>query len=385
MPSELSQKKWTCTVCNREMGLLSRRSHLQGKSHLAKVAASESTAANELGSGNDNMNDTGAGALPGVWTCTTCNCQMPISCRETHVKGQPHRKKASAPSSASNEELRSKLEYWTCTICDCNVPLGSREMHLKGKPHLKKTARARNGTGASSSVRDPYPVVIDRQPPTTQPSQASQNWTCEPCGRQMNVQNREQHVQGKQHKAVVEGNGVENITNVGAGFWICTICSVKMNAKHRGRHLRGDLHATWLARRRSNDYDDDDDDDDDSHIRGSGITGGSGGPGRRRGPARGGSRGGGPGRGGGGGGPGGGGGGGGPSGGGGGRGRGGGRGQYRYDWSDGGDLLGPESGEEMLDYIAELGYGRIPSGGGWSSGEDYYVERPWKKKGNGYH
>ncbi|KAJ8087595.1 hypothetical protein PM082_006428 [Marasmius tenuissimus] len=279
MPSELSQNKWTCTVCNRKMGLLSRRSHLQGKSHLAKVAAS------------------------------------------------------------TNDEPRSKLEYWTCTICDCHVPLGSREMHLKGKPHLKKTACTRNGA-SSSVVRDPSPVVFE--PPTTQPSQTSQRWTCGPCGRQMNVKNREQHVQGKQHKAIVEGNGVGNITNAGAGFWICTICSVRMKAKHRGRHLRDDLHATWLARRRSNDYDDDDDDDDDD-AHGQSRGGRGGGPGTGRG-----------------GGPGGGGGGGGPSGGGGGRG--GGHGQYRYGWSDNDD--------DLLAFVAELGYGRIPGGGGCSSGED---------------
>ncbi|KAJ8096353.1 hypothetical protein PM082_011514 [Marasmius tenuissimus] len=282
MPSELLQTKWTCTVCNREMGLLSRRSHLQGKAHLAKVAASESTATHEIGSGNDNITGTSAGALPGVWTCMTCNCQMPVSCRETYVQGQPHLKKASAPPSAStNDELRSKLEYWTCTICDCHVPLGSREMHLKGKPHLKKATRAKAPT--FSSVSDPPPADPE---PVSPPPQSSQNWTCEPCDRQMNVRNREQHLQGKQHKVVVERSDVGHDTG--------TIRSVSMNAGHRERHLKGDMDATELASRRV--------DGDHSHINGEfRVTGRGGALGRHRIPARGrgpGSEGGGPGRGG---------------------------------------------------------------------------------------
>ncbi|KAL0063046.1 hypothetical protein AAF712_010070 [Marasmius tenuissimus] len=274
MPSELLQTKWTCTVCNREMGLLSRRSHLQGKAHLAKVAASESTATHEIGSGNDNITGTSAGALPGVWTCMTCNCQMPVSCRETYVQGQPHLKKASAPPSAStNDELRSKLEYWTCTICDCHVPLGSREMHLKGKPHLKKATRAKAPT--FSSVSDPPPA--DPEPVSaTHGMQPSRDWVLAEALRSSRMttlgEDREQHLQGKQHKVVVERSDVGHDTG--------TIRSVSMNAGHRERHLKGDMDATELASRRV--------DGDHSHINGEfRVTGRGGALGRHRRPARG--------------------------------------------------------------------------------------------------
>ncbi|KAJ8087589.1 hypothetical protein PM082_006422 [Marasmius tenuissimus] len=67
------------------------------------------------------------------------------------------------------------------------MELLSRRSHLQGKPHLAKVAAS-----GTTVVRDSSPVIL--KPRTTQPSQASQKWTCEPCGRRMDVRNREQHL-----------------------------------------------------------------------------------------------------------------------------------------------------------------------------------------------
>ncbi|KAL0066331.1 hypothetical protein AAF712_006589 [Marasmius tenuissimus] len=160
MPSQ----KWTCTVCNREMQMTSKGSHLQGASHKKKAAAQSKRRAS-----------------PGNWFCKPCDRHMPVESRDHHLQGQKHMKKAAkkgaAPAQAS--QTVSNLRLWTCGICNRQMEVGNRQSHLRGIDH-------RTNAAAPVTVASP-----------------GQKWTCQPCGRRMDALSREQHLQGKSHQAAI--------------------------------------------------------------------------------------------------------------------------------------------------------------------------------------
>ncbi|KAG7097728.1 hypothetical protein E1B28_005048 [Marasmius oreades] len=260
-------------------------------------------------------------------------------------------------------------ELWTCWTCNKCMHVNSRRHHLRGKQHLKKARTApinanvlspqqpAQTTGPPEPPSNPPQLVPPSRPePTAIVPNADSNlgeyWTCEDCNnRRMHMRDREPHLAGKLHKTILarrslEADQPEDMPSVSSAS---------------PRHIRG------LSGRGG---------------RGSGPGGsGRGGEGVGRGSnsggfsyrggvvsrGRGGDNGSGGGGGGGGGGPGrGGGGGGGPGRG--GRGRGRGR-QPRYSVLRGSDA------QDMIDFLAELGHGRIPGGGGCSSGDDYTYDR----------
>ncbi|KAG7085878.1 hypothetical protein E1B28_003411 [Marasmius oreades] len=119
------------------------------------------------------------------------------------------------------------------------MAISSREAHLQGKRHLRKS----NSTSQSAPA-----------PPPSQPNLGSEMWTCKPCGRQMIVGNRNQHLQGKSHKAAVKAAPIPRAVTASAvpaasssQQWTCEPCGRRMDAMSREQHLQGQRHRDAIA------------------------------------------------------------------------------------------------------------------------------------------
>ena len=74
-----------------------------------------------------------------------------------------------------------------------------------------------------------------RTNPTLYPATVYSKWTCITCGREMQEDQREKHLAGKQHKARL-------------GKWTCIICSREMPEDEREKHLAGKQHIARAKR-----------------------------------------------------------------------------------------------------------------------------------------
>jgi hypothetical protein len=75
--SQEAQKQWTCMICNREMQMQSRGSHLAGNRHAMAV-------------GLYQENVYQPQETPRYWTCTICDIEMQIQSRDSHLSGNRH-------------------------------------------------------------------------------------------------------------------------------------------------------------------------------------------------------------------------------------------------------------------------------------------------------
>lgn len=113
---------------------------------------------------------------------------------------------AALEAAQKTPQKTAKLER---PLSEINLPFRSNS-ELKGGSH-KKTA------------------------PTLFPAQVHPKWTCTSCHRQMQEDQKEVHLAGKQHKARL-------------GKWTCVTCSVEMQENAREEHLTGKKHIARAKR-----------------------------------------------------------------------------------------------------------------------------------------
>lgn len=118
---------WTCTICDIQIQLQARESHLSGKRHAAATEARQERIINQAESSQEAAEK---------WTCKTCNIRMNVKSRDPHLAGKRHAAAVGASGEATQAtKSQDDPKQWTCTICNIKMQEQNRESHLSESRH----------------------------------------------------------------------------------------------------------------------------------------------------------------------------------------------------------------------------------------------------------
>lgn len=203
---------WYCTVCESEMGISNKTTHLNGKRHAQKMRK------------RDLLNPRGTTASPAM---TTGLVEVEEEEEEEEEEDGNEESEQDDDDQEELEELEDKVErwvanieqlidpgatnsfpddwheipnqisppmIWACATCDESMNIFSRSDHLNGKAHAKMLRRQPQSPSPKAA---PEPIV-----------QPSWTWQCTICDETMNIFYKDEHLTGRRHAKVLQVKGI---------------------------------------------------------------------------------------------------------------------------------------------------------------------------------
>lgn len=161
------ENPWACTICQIEMQINNRESHLSGKRHASKAAKEEwekvfqDSTAQRPSSQQSSAQEPTTQEDSNRWTCTLCKDVMHIQGRDFHLSSSYHNKAAKlATTEAEARDFQAPRAHtdgkiWKCTVCDIETPKGNKNSHLSGKRHeiaARSLSECNNNFTSSASM-----------------------------------------------------------------------------------------------------------------------------------------------------------------------------------------------------------------------------------------
>ena len=220
-----------CDVCDKDMHVNFKESHLKGKAHLKRARHATTSCQNASnittpysahllrlsnaekgGEREDNEKSKGtkpltsslrrpSGCVP--WSSSGATL-LPRKSGVSNRSGMP----VGLPLNASQVSERNE-ELYLCVTCDRWMPLHSKTSHEQGLQHFKKSR---------SAVTDDV-------------------FECDVCDRVMPAYSKDSHIQGKQH-----AKNLRKFVIGESSMFYCELCDRNVPEHAKDNHLRGKLH-----------------------------------------------------------------------------------------------------------------------------------------------
>lgn len=231
LPARPGPRDWTCTVCRITIQLNSKESHLQGQKHQEQVELlnAEEVAKDtlvdiqsEFGSERTNRSSPPPpeDSEPGEDAKPEEDAEPNEDTEPVEDDAEPA-KEDTDPSQVPEVVVPPPMPHWTCTTCNLEMHLSSKDSHLVGKRH--------RGNAASHATfrRGFYPPSCS-QPQATD-DQATffcegcnrmaltkyktlhlgPMWECTLCNIRMHAPRRQEHIIGRKHSSLLAALYVE--------------------------------------------------------------------------------------------------------------------------------------------------------------------------------